>query len=156
MVPQNWMTQYTAYRDVLQLFWPCLSSHVLSLVSVSFLPKLIFTHGHRISEFSDMDFCAMLWELLVSCCCVTVMELSMLVTLLRVDSLKQEWLSLSECACKHRASWRSPESHQESWAGSDHRESTLVIMKNMMILIDEANGALPHRGKVFHCIVYLE
>lgn len=50
-----------------------------------FLFKLIFTQRHGMSEFSDMDFCAMVCRLLVSCCCVTVMELSTLVTLLRVD-----------------------------------------------------------------------
>lgn len=37
-----------------------------------------------------MDFCVMLGELLVSCCCAIVMELSILVTLLRLDSLEQE------------------------------------------------------------------
>lgn len=72
------------------LAMPELPHLIMGSYLLLFLFKLIFTQRHGTSEFSDMDFCAMLCGLLATCCCVTVMELSILVILLRVDDLKQE------------------------------------------------------------------
>lgn len=42
---------------------------------------------------------------------------------------------------------------KERWAGSSHRESELVIMKNMMIIIDKVYGMLTHSRKKYFIIL---
>lgn len=99
----NYISEITCGATKLDDTVDCLQRWIAIILAMSELPnliigsylflflfKLIFPQRHGMSAFSDMDFCAMLCGLLASCCCVTVMDLSILVTLLRVDDLKQE------------------------------------------------------------------
>lgn len=99
----NYISEITCGATKLDDTVDCLQRWIAIILAMSELPnlivgsylflflfKLIFPRRHGMSEFSDMDFCAMLCGLSASCCCVTVMDLSILVTLLRVDDLKQE------------------------------------------------------------------